>query len=602
MSANTHEQPQGQPQGTTQASSFRTVFGGRHQLAGSDSAVSKVMELAKQALETTDANVRDIYRLVAVPSAMTGSFGGVAILYTVAAEQELKTFYHLIMVERARSTPLEKGERNYMGSTISYDVTVGDTYTMQYRNQVAEYLKGCQPKTLGNTRPATFHSAGYQIIYSDTPIDAPERFNPILEEATRSLEHAANRVNSNAPIFSLKYLQKTPNTMLATQVTTDAVVKEPNGMPIRSDIAVTLSLVEKGDPNNPTATSSNTVVCSTSAYVDLVYLPQQQGLGLMQPMFNGSKLFIPRVTISQSLVHTPVSSLEFSLLNLAAVATILSNRSYGVVWRNSFGQEGINLRDIGAIGYIAPALTENGQGGRIDVDDPLVHANVLEVTMHKSAIFSMDIRQGGAGNFINDIYLRASNPSDTVAQADILRAASNLTNREFDSLFDKTQPIVSAEKEVIPDGYFNIGSTIQSTAKIDLLAVLNMFGAKDMSVVSAYLKLTGKSTMDSVVRMHRRNALLSSFTKGYTVKAYATKITFSAAFITALTEAVAKAKVAFTSNQFTGVNDEQIYTQTVDDWANFMVDPSKINNTFQQPQPTYNGNNVFMPGAMNTFW
>lgn len=580
--------------------SFAAQFSGSNQMEGNDTAVAKVSEVVKQCFDAAGENIKIAYRAVPVPSNATGSFGAVAIVSTVKAAGEAApvNFYHLLMIERARQSPLDKMQCNIAGQVFELPVCVGDAYTKEYRDVVRNYLER-------NTSVAgKYQAAGYQIIYSETDLESATKFEPVVTEALRAIGNVSSALDANAATFNLDLINGSAGKMsLHTQIAADVAVREPNGMPVRADLTVVLSMAERADPKDPRTMTNFTPMCSTSAYVDLVFTPQQQGFGQYGMMQAPKPIAIPRITISNSVVHMPVSSLEFSLLNIGAMVTILSNRTYGVVWRPNFGTDD-NLRDLGALGWIAPQLSQSGVPAALDLSDPMVLQQFLASTMNQSVIFSMEFRQGGAGNWVNDVFLMAAagGVEGEAARKRIIQAANRLTGDAFSVNFPQNAQIVSPTIEVFPSGYFTLGSETVDSNKLDLLAITNLFGGKDVNVVWTYLNSIHDQAVPANLRMHRRLTLLNNIAKGFTLKSYGSKVNFSGEFIAALAKSIADKKVSFTGNSLGGTTDQQVYNQTADNWANYMVDPAKVANLYTQSTITSTSAQGFQVGSSASYF
>ena len=181
---------------------------------------------------------------------------------------------------------------------------------------------------------------GYQVIYDLTPLD-PEQFQPVIDEAINSIDHAMDMVDPNRPVFSLGMIVANPAIRVRSRVALDQYKTEPNGLPIRSDIRTELVFAQMNNNRAPIADNSEVRLCETSAYVDLIYTPPAQSFQyfnnqFQQPAVN-QPYYIPRIVLTNFGVDLPHSSLEFMLLGTASMASLARQRSYGVVWRNQFG-------------------------------------------------------------------------------------------------------------------------------------------------------------------------------------------------------------------------------------------------------------------------
>ena len=570
--------------------SFAAQFGGTIGFGDADTEVSKVVNIAVEALKAAPEALRNAVKIVGVPSNATGSYGAMALVY----ETEKAIYIHALLIERACLTKVEETPINVNGQQITLTVTVGDTYTADYRNAITAYVT----HSLNSKKAAV--AAGYQIVYAETEVDSTHRIAALLGEGVRAIEFTRNTQDPTAKTFCLADVQNKQNVRIVTHLSTDARVLDTNQMPIRADIALTLAYQEAKDSKNPTSQTKTTPVSSTAAYVDLIYTPSQAALAY-HPYMPPTPQFIPRVTITQSMTHLPVSALEFSLLNIAAVTSTLNQQNFGCVWRNQMAKAGgINMRELGAIAYLAKNLVPTEmQGKAIDTSDVSELQRLIQTALNKGVVFSMDIRQGGAGNWVNELFLRAAY-GDVAAANRIITAANNLTGQRFKNHF-KGGLVVTPNVVVQPSGYYVDGVEREDASKLDLLAMLNIFGSTDPNVVNQFLNATMNTSLDTNLRMYQLTQLLTQVVKGYKVKAYSTKITFAGEFIAALCKAVAECGVSFTGNSLNR-DGQQPYMQTADQWSAMLVDPSATMGLFNHQTPTASAVGGFSVGAMGTFY
>ena len=132
-------------------------------------------------------------------------------------------------------------------------------------------------------------------------------------------------------------------------------------------------------------------------------------------------------------------------------------------------------------------------------------------------------------------------------------------------------------------GYYNRDGEYRDIRELDLLAVLNTVGQKDPDIVQQYLTtLVGPENIH--IRLARRSRILSRIAKDVHIKAYSRKYDFNAAFIEALTRAVAACGLVINNDNILNQNQGSVYNQTIQNWQASMVNPQAVNPLFTATQ------------------
>ncbi len=562
------------------------TFGGRSRLAAADAEVGKVQKNFADYFEKNqnDAILRS-YKAIPVSPQQTGNFGALALTNIRVVGTTPVIFVSTMIVEKSRPGQLDPSQQHIDGQTVDVFVAVADAYTENFLAQISDEVKRQYGKP-----EAQIIDCGYQVIYDLTPLD-PEQFQPVIDEAINAIDHAMDMIDPSRPVFSLNMIVANPAIRVRSRVALDQYKTEPNGLPIRSDIRTELVFAQMNNNRAPIADNSEVRLCETSAYVDLIYTPPAQPYQFFNNQFQqpavNQPYYIPRIVLTNFGVDLPHSSLEFMLLGTASMASLARQRSYGVVWRNQFGGTANNLRNLGAVGLQVP-LSQDGTPAILDVSGDIRELYALmETVIAPSPVFTLEIEQGGAGNWATSIFARAAQGSQEAVNM-LVNAADNLTNNNFSKIYAQltngvAQPLITSTDDLSYVGYYNRDGEYRDIRELDLLAVLNTVGQKDPDIVQQYLTtLVGPENIH--IRLARRSRILSRIAKDVHIKAYSRKYDFNAAFIEALTRAVAACGLVINNDNILNQNQGSVYNQTIQNWQASMVNPQAVNPLFTATQ------------------
>ncbi len=602
----TQTQPQGGQPKTLNLTGIVNTFGGRNRLIAADAEVVKVQNNFTAYFEKNqnDAILRS-YKAITVSPQQTGNFGALALTNIRMVGSTPVIFVATMIVEKSRPGQLEPSQQHIDGQTVDVFVAVADAYTETYLGHISDEVKRQYGKP-----DAQVIDCGYQVIYDLTPLDA-DQFQPVIDEAINAIDHAMDMVDPNRPVFSLGMIVNNPAIRVRSRVGLDQFKTEPNGLPIRSDIRSELVISQMSNNRAPIADNSEIRLCETSAYVDLIYTPpaqQFQYFGGMAPQPVNQPYYVPRIVLTNFGVDLPHSSLEFMLLGVASMASLVRQRSYGVVWRNQFGASSNNLRNLGAVGLQVP-LSADQQPAILDVSGDIRELySLMDTVIAQSPVFTLEIEQGGAGNWATSIFARAAQSSQEAVDM-LVSAADNLTNSNFTKIYAQltngvAQPLITSTDDLSYVGYYNRDGEYHDIRELDLLAVLNTVGQKDPDIVQQYLTtLVGPENIH--VRLARRSRILSRIAKDVHIKAYSRKYDFSGVFIEALTRAVAACGLVINNDNILNQQQSNVYNQTIQNWQANMVNPQAINPLFTATQQAssfnFNVGNLFGSGFGGQF-
>lgn len=590
--------PNEHPQAQSIAQLFNT-FGSTTQTSTSDSEVQKIAALMREYVEE---NKLADFSVVPISNQQTGNYGAVAFCNKRIVDGKPRHFCHIAMVEKSKQTEQQAAVLNYGAHAVEVFVSVADAYTSAYVGKVTAALQ----RHFGDT--ASVANGGWSVVYRDTPVTLDE-FRPFIVEAMIAIEHSINSTQRNRAIFNLGMLTGQNPVRLRNHILLDQYKLSPSGLPIRSDIKSELVLSQSSGNKTVVEEVSELRICEVSAYVDLIYVPPNQGFfgGMAQPMMMGQAPvphYIPRINITNFAMDLPSSSLEFMLLGIASIASLAKNRSYGIVWRDNFGGATNTKRNLGAVGLHVQGLTADNTPGILDVSsDVRMLYQLMQTVMAENPVFTLELTQGGQSNWATTVIARIAT-GDVRSQEQLIQACDNLTQGKFTPIYTQLcqqsggalQQIVTSSDEPSLVGTYKYEGETRDIRELDLLAVMNMVGQNDPGLVESFLA-TFSSPEPAQVRLDRRSRILKSIAKDVQIRAYSRKYDFGGLFLQALTAAISANQVAISNDNFMQ-NQDNVYTQTISQWQQNMVNPAAISGLFQQQPVTMQGQNQWQVGGI----
>ena len=586
------------PQAASIAQLFNT-FGSTTQTSSSDTEVQKIAALMREYIEENKLND---FLVVPVSNQQTGNYGAVAFCNKRVTESGSRIFCHIAMVEKSKQTEQQSAIVNYGATPVEVFVSVADAYTPAYVQKVTAALQ----RHFGDA--AQIAAGGWSVVYRDTPVTLDE-FRPFIVESMIAIEHAVSSTKRDRPVFNLGMLTGQNPVKLRNHILLDQYKLSPSGIPVRSDIKSELVLSQSSGNKSVVDETSELRICDVSAYVDLIYVPPNQGFfgGMAQPTMMGQApvpYYIPRINITNFAMDLPNSSVEFMLLGIASIASLAKNRSYGIVWRDQFGSSANLKRNLGAVGLQVQGLTTDGTPGILDVSsDVRMLYQLMQTVLAENPVFTLELTQGGQSNWATTIIAKIAT-GDVRSQELLIQACDNLTQGKFTPIYTQLcqqsggalQQIVTASDEPSLIGTYKHEGETRDIRELDLLAVLNLIGQKDPDMVMGYLS-TFAGNEPVQVRLDRRARILKLIAKDVKIMAYSRKYDFGGLFIQALTAAIAANGVIISNDNFMNSTDN-VYSQTISQWQGSMVNSQAISGLFQQQPIAMQGQGNWTVGGI----
>lgn len=547
-------QPQPQPQqqyqqGQDQGLSYMNIDSILRRPISRSSAGESVLRYNEVLRSILKAETRDLpndpFRLLVLDSNISmAPLSSILVCHHRSKGGQEHVAVYTLLVESSAGGRLSNRQINIAGQQIEVTTVPGDVYDDIYWSKVHKRVA-----ETANTG-AQIHDAGVFVIPSELSVDDEGRLRSVLFNATTALVAVMNSIlGSSEPPFSAGW-DSSRSTLTARIDYGTANDENPAGLPVRSDISINLQgVVAAGGQSQYEQAKGITKI---DGFVDLVYdaqSPQGQQMppyGWQQQQPPQTQRYYPRFVITDSDSVTNAVTMELQLLGLSTATLLSKGMAWAGVFQPNYGAQGVDLRDIGAVGYEVNLTGDpNAELDRIDTkaesftQDSLYQ--LIHMAVHNALIYSMDIEETGALNWITGAFAAAAN-NDPAARQLIVEAADTLTLGNFSQLFGN-EPIAVDDHNRIHLGYYRgADDKRRDIRELDYLAMLNMMGAKDPRVVIEYADTFDRTDVPLEIRLERRlNIMRAVLGESLQIKGFARRITFNPKFIKALEESCAAA-------------------------------------------------------------
>lgn len=343
------------------------------------------------------------------------------------------------------------------------------------------------------------------------------------------------------------------------------------GSPVRSDVVLELydTTTEKGNntnSNNPDSFRINdanaaTLVSNITGYVDLIWEPSKNVQafipGIMPTQVTDVAAYTPRLVITQ-LDQIIGPDLVCTLISLATTQALVENeRGFVMLMKqHELGQrntrpDSMDIRDLGALGYDYNPndITNTASGQKINTREanftlaalyPIVRALVRS----NKFLVSIDIEECGPSSWSQGVFA-ASASGNVDATKEIINAANVLTGGKFGNIFKGNQVLWDDNYRVNLGYYMDTNGVRRDIRDVDLLSVLNFFGATNISEARDWSNYMSNSAQD----IHLRNALsrekIKTMLNAPVFEGYARRYTFNPEFLYALAASISEAGLKY---------------------------------------------------------
>lgn len=496
-----------------------------------------------------------------------------ATLRNPGSDQKFVAHHTLLLAQTAKgATAVEQ----QFGQGIKYErlVVPADAYDATMRARVAEVVK------------SSF--AGFTLIDADATV-VPVALDLRSEEAVRNVIANATTaastllssvVASDGWVINDEVVQQTFTTEIKASYDhfTDLT-----GQPVRGDIAIEMAMLTGRNQNQNqqaggefqyNTSQAKKLITQMLGYIDLTSTPPVAanafGFGGMNSGLvakpEDMKIYTPRFIITN--IDAPDEAVELPVI-LQGLATAQALQNDGrwigaLIQQHKNGaqnaEDGVNIRDLTAIGLEAPTMAPIGYvGGELPKQQrlPLQSANVVDAMLagaistyfHEDLLISADVPECGAASWIMSPFAAAAR-GDQHAIRDIFEAADMLTMGKFSPIY-KANNGGQMKSPVYNDNmYVNLGfypspRGLRDIRDGDYLAVLNATGDRSLDDINDWANLQANTEVDPMFRLTETRRLQQELFTSMTITGRAVRITFNPAFIYSLAAAVAEAGLVY---------------------------------------------------------
>ena len=533
---------------------------------GSDALARLREKLADQFKDTKNTGL-DVAILALDNQQIDGIYYSSVVLCMRTVDSKVNgVAFYTMMLTGTRDAPASKTE-TILGQTTEIKVVPGeafdDVYVQRVTRVVAEAYPGVQLYNVGGTTvPADFNT------------EDPQAIHRLVYNASAAV---FSELRARQPDFQdISVAMARNDTSLQVNITfgretIDNSVSEP----MRSDVDVAFVTAAVGSNQNESLnnqTRRSDKFGKVVGFIDSVWSPVQPQMsawgGYQDPMMamQATQKYAARMVITH-MESTQVSTLSAHLLLLLSVLPVgIGNTWYHAFYNQHRFNEKKNahdLTDVGALNYEAnlpsaklPTGNTNGVGNMIDTRakdfTPEVFGAYMRRLFRDGMMFALDVPLCGPQTWYLDVF-RAAAKGNPEAQQAIIGAANALTNGAFQSVFDQTngyKSIFADNGSVVHLGYYEgEDGRKRDIRDIDHLAVLNVFGDTDISVVRKWSDSFLLDSRPIHQRLADRWSIIQAVTKSRAVlTGTAERLTFSDHFLQSLNRAAGSAGLNVKTN------------------------------------------------------
>lgn len=507
---------------------------------------------ARALASMTEAQRNDFRFLVLDNNQVKVTYSSVLVCYKEIADNVTNIAVYSLLVESS-GADLQPNMTTIDNRTIETIMTPGDVYLHKSYWEVVEKFV---IDTYGVN--ANILDGGCIVIAREFEKEMDEqRFNAILHNATQAVFTVMdNKLGGTDEPFTLAEVGDSDQLTARVEFNN---VHDQNiiGMPVRSDIVLTLQAQTQTDPQFGLQQSRS--LTRVTGYVDLMYQPQPQQ---QQPQYSQwgqpqqptvSQLYQPRLVLTSIDTETDAVTMELQLLALATSMLLARSATWRGTFRSrmSIGAGGrkkdIDLKDVGAIGYEVnltgdPHARADKLDTKADAFGDQQFEQFMATLFSPQLVYSLDIEEAGELSWVHQTFIAAANGDEPSRQA-ILQAANNLTLGHFQQCFEFTNPVCYDDQDRIHLGYYtDADGNLRDIRELDYLAILNLAGKDEPDLVQKWEATHRNLAIPLEVRLHDRKVIMDRLTSGTIhVKGFARRVSFDHNFFSALSTSIEKA-------------------------------------------------------------
>lgn len=456
-----------------------------------------------------------------------------AILVSCDVEEKGGTMgavVHTLLVESSIDGDLLPRQENINGRTVDIRLVTSDVYDDWYWNRVHDIAAGVH-------MVSNVYEAGQNIISREMSPDDADQCKVLMYFAAIALKSVADRLAGHpTEQFSVAELQQNDR-LLGRFNIAPPQPETPSGLPIASDISVLISGASPNDGQRGMGVTGQRDIVMVDTMMNLIFEPPRQaGRGEVQE----TQCETPEIIMTNVETRLGMPSVGMILLGIHGMVALAKGNVWPMAYRPRVAAQD-NLRDLSAIGFDCPGLTNNdGIPKRVpdftsNTFSMKDFSDMVEFAIRRDPIFSIDIDEIGPLSMLTGVFEAAAKRNPRAEEV-IIQAADFLTDGQFSQVYNGG-PLIRERFERISLGYMtNREGQRVDIRRLNYLAFLNICGADDMASVEDF-DATWSPNTDLALRVSRREELQLAVRPDIVFKGYARRYTFDESLIIGLEEA-----------------------------------------------------------------
>lgn len=480
----------GAPQQPSPAAQSTGLFGARGRpflgAAHQSEALQKTVAVTTEWMKANNAT--DVGVIAVDGQANDLLMGAVAIALPYTDTTGKKWLVTTTLMIEATMAPGADLNRDMSYASRNYVITAmpSDAFTPHYIKKVSTNVKARYAADY------TFLHAGHILVPRETSYENLEVLHNLIQSASEAIANAieftCNELVRDMPTITELVSGRTLTSKLDFNPATHVGL---NGLPVRSEMAATLSTRSQGENLDVLNNGNNQPILTVHGFVDVLYTDMdavEQQAAAMNPQL-AFRRFVGQYVISDVVAPNGAYGQETLFQSVFTAMQFGENSNWWMGFSNAHG--GNRGRDIGCLpleltgpeGLQQPAIDTRAA----NFDDTAFY-RYMQAMFKPGLMIAMDIEDAGHLAWLSAI-LRNAQPG-TKEHRMLVGAAHRFTNKEFP--LDFNAPFTRNEGRRTLLGYYpdQNGTRKDIRCYDDYLTMLTKFGATDIGLVRMFDQTT----------------------------------------------------------------------------------------------------------------
>lgn len=433
----------------------------------------------------------------------------------------------------------ERGVGQFNLPTIPEELWSTDRYLS---DSLGRYIKGLYPNK------KLIEVAGI-FVPRELEVTNTEHLRMVLYYATEAIETTLYSINPNSDTITL--IDKKANEVISQSIrfSNDGQVADVVGLPMRSDIEVTLKVTENNQQAVNNGALNSEVLTMARGYIGLTYT----GAPVINPqmMYGFAPGQVMPAPYKASFIinsldnQTSGATLETQLLAISStMSLVMNNNLWAEALKPNYALASHDRRDIGAL-----TLNVNEPGMPLCITNTKTDSSFnlptfLAKFVSSDLQYQIDVREVGELTHVQRVFIDMVNElnpdpeQNRIAYEAVVNAANRLTGGNFSKYWNNQEPIVYYDNNRIELGYYlNEKGEMRDLHEIDFLYFGNCIddeGAASREFMDSFNPAFGSIPY----RFYKRKRLYETYLPNHKITGFAQRLTFNVNFLVALGKAI----------------------------------------------------------------